>query len=563
MRLPDNTYSPDLQPEPSSFAEHILSVLSDGVIAVDQDSNITFINEAASGLIGWNQHEVIGQPLASVFRLHSTLQQLDAEFLHRLLYRQISIGPITKQQLITKQDTTLLIDYSISPLSKESAVLMFHDISHVQDMNRTLLYQVSYDPLTRLPNRDAIQQTLNQLHNKLASIDGTYSILLCDLDRFKLINDGYGHAVGDEILKILSKKMLQTIRPQDNLGRWGGEEFICLLPNSDIHAAVDIAERLRKSIANATLNVDQRAINTTTSIGIGNYPHDGSSLEEVLRVSDAMLYEAKRTGRNRVRSSLKESGNILSIATQLDEAISDHRIVPAYQPIVDLQSGKRVAEEALARIVTKQGELIEAAHFIEAAVHLQMAHKIDYEITRQTVAHCSHNVLSGKEPIPHFVNISANLLLHPPMVNEILETAKQECIACGDKIGNCKPLVIEITEQELLQDVQKAKRILAPFLDFGLRLAIDDFGSGYTSFHYLADLPVSFLKIEGSLVRRVAQEKRVRSILQGIQNIADDLELITIAEYVEDEATLNVLRDLGVEWGQGYYFGKPALADHS
>jgi diguanylate cyclase (GGDEF)-like protein len=382
-----------------------------------------------------------------------------------------------------------------------------------------------------------------------------------DLDRFKLINDNYGHAAGDVLLQKLARLMYESLRPQDNLGRWGGEEFLCILPNTDLGVAVDIAERMRDMIDKRTIQVNKQHLNTTTSIGVSNYPYDGETPGEVLRAADAMLYEAKRSGRNRVHSSLKQQGSILTIARQLDQAIASDNVVPMFQPIVDLQSGERVAEEALARLHIENDGYLEADKFIEAALHLQIVHKVDHAVIKQTIMHCSQDVQAGRPPIPHFVNISADLLRHPALIEDIFTTAMAQCTACGDRIGTDKPLVIEITEQQLLSDTKEAKRILEPFLDFGLRLAVDDFGSGYSSLHYLSDLPISFLKIEGTLVQRLTTDSKVRAIIHGIQNIASDLGMTTIAEFVQDEATVEILRELGVNWGQGHYFGRPVLPD--
>jgi diguanylate cyclase (GGDEF)-like protein len=551
---------PRIPLEGNSAAEQILSALSDGVIGVDQFGRINFINAVASNLTGWSKAEAYQHPLEQVFSLYGTTHVLEPAFLQRLLKRQVGIGPITKQQLVNKNGISLLIDYSISPLDANSAVLMFHDLSHVQDENRTLLYQLSYDPLTRLPNRDALQQTLKQIHARYERHSGTYSILLLDLDRFKLVNDSHGHAAGDALLKKLASEMTQSLRPYDNMGRWGGEEFLCVLPNTDLQGAIDSAERFRELISQHCVQIEKQQVRTTASIGIANYPQDGEEVSEILRVADAMLYEAKRNGRNRVASSRNQKGNILSIARQLEEAITTENIVPIFQPILDLQTGELRGQEALARLRTNQGTYLEAGKFIEAALHLQMTHKIDHAITTQTIRYCSERVLQGLPPLPHFVNISADLLRHPDLVEDIFSTALCQCQVCGDRIGKQKPLVIEITEQQLLSDVNEAKRILQPFLDFGLRLAVDDFGSGYSSLHYLADLPISFLKIEGSLVKRITHDKKVRAIIKGIQNIADDLELTTIAEYVEDQTTLDALRELGVHWGQGYLFAAPTFA---
>ncbi|MGD8743857.1 MAG: diguanylate cyclase, partial [Granulosicoccaceae bacterium] len=254
----------------NGMAEHILSALSDGVIGVNAQGQITFINQVACNLTGWTQDAAIEQPLESVFALEGSTQSLEPAFLQRILKRQVGIGPITKQQLQNRAGDKLLIDYSITPLDTDSAVIMFHDLSHVQDESRTLLYQVSYDPLTRLPNREATTQTLHQIHNRLSAHNDTYSILMFDLDRFKLINDNYGHAAGDVLLHKLARLMYESLRPQDNLGRWGGEEFLCILPNTDLSVAVDIAERMRDMIDKRTIQVNKQHLNTTTSIGVSN-----------------------------------------------------------------------------------------------------------------------------------------------------------------------------------------------------------------------------------------------------------------------------------------------------
>ncbi len=557
--MPDSLQKSTRENVSPTSAEQLLDILSDGVIGVNRHGRVTFINTAAMKLLGWTHEQAFDQSLETVFRLEKGHQPLDADFLQRILTQKTSLDPITKQLVKNKHDQTLLIDYSVIPLDGENAAVMFHDLSHTEDSNKTLLYQVSYDPLTGLPNRDTIQQTLSQLHNKHHETQKSYTILLMDLDRFKLINDNYGHAIGDLLLKKIAGHLKTVIRKRDNIGRWGGEEFLCILPETRFKTGLEIAEQLRKDIAHFSLETDQREIFTATSIGVANYPQDGDELPQILRVADAALYEAKRAGRNRVFSSKSQPGSILNIATQLENALAEQRVLPAYQPIMDLGSGKQVADEALARIVSADSEPLPANRFIEAAVHLQLVHRIDYEIARQTVMQCSTRVQRGEAPHPHFVNISAELLRHPDLVQGTLDTVLLQCQACDDLLGAEKPLVIEITEQAVLHDVEEAKNILAPFLDFGLRLAIDDFGVGYSSFSYLADLPVSYLKIDGELIVRVAREPKIRSIVKGIQNIANDLGLITIAEYVENEETVKVLRDLGVNWGQGYYFGAPKL----
>lgn len=540
-------------------AEIILGSLSDGVIGVDLEGSVSFINAAACAMTGIKSADAVGKPLSKVFVLDSYAQPLEPAYFKRIVNRQAGVGPITKQQLKVGQHKHILIDYSIIPLDDNSAVIMFHDLSHIEENNRTLLYQVSYDPLTRLPNRDTLQQTLNQTYKRFQVDEGTFSILLLDLDRFKLINDSYGHAAGDKLLKDVAKLMGESLRPQDKIGRWGGEEFICILPESNLADSYIIAERIRKSLEQHNITINDRKLSASTSIGIANYPVDGATTEELLRVADSMLYEAKRDGRNKSFSSLNNKTSVLCIARQLEEAINNNNILPAFQPIVNLADGKIVADEALARIRTPENDLIEASKFIEAALQLELIHRIDHSIIRQTIMACSSKLMESGNSIDHFVNVSADLLRHSDLVQDILDVAITQCGACGDLVGQEKPLIIEITEHQLISDTREVKKILQPLLDFGLRLAVDDFGSGYSSLHYLADLPISFLKIEGELVRRVSNDKRVRAIISGIQTIANDLGMITIAEYVDNEATHNELLELGVQWGQGNYYGKPEL----
>jgi EAL domain-containing protein (putative c-di-GMP-specific phosphodiesterase class I) len=238
--------------------------------------------------------------------------------------------------------------------------------------------------------------------------------------------------------------------------------------------------------------------------------------------------------------------------------LSENRIVPAYQPIVDLATGKVVAEETLARMITPDGQVVEAGRFIAAASQLQLLHRIDQAIVMQAFSHCVVGLQSGMNRLDHFINISADLLRHSELVDEMLQAARKHCSGCGGLIGDVKPMIIEITERELLADIDTARDMLMPFINFGLRLALDDFGSGYSSYQYLADLPIDFLKIDGTLVRRI-NEPKVRAIVQGIQDTANALNITTLAEFVENARTEAILREIGVHWAQGYYYGKPAI----
>jgi diguanylate cyclase (GGDEF)-like protein len=412
--------------------------------------------------------------------------------------------------------------------------------------------------LTNLLNRREMQEVIDRVYASAKRSAKPLSLILFDLDRFKMLNDNYGHDIGDKILIGISEVAKRTLRTSDWLSRWGGEEFLAILPDTDENGAHNIAERLREAVEQFYLELNSQKIKTSASIGIASYPRDGDTPDFLIKAADAALYEAKKTGRNRVVAA-KDKREVYSIAAKLSAALETNKLVPAYQPIVDLKTRKPVAEEALARLIDESGNVIAATEFISAAMELQLTHLIDYQIIKKTMSRCASNIAGGGPNIAHFVNISADLLLHQDLIQDLFAEAQAACISCGVDMGLIKPLVLEITERQLLGDANAVKAKLAPFIDFGMRLAIDDFGSGYSSFQYLADLPVSFLKIEGSLIQQV-KDKRIRQMVKRISDIAKDLQLTTIAEFVEDADTADILCDLEIDWAQGYFFGRPVLA---
>lgn len=541
-------------------AEETFTLHGDGVIGFNKNGNIEFINKAACKLTGWLATEVENQKLELVFQLNNNVPQAsDLELINSVIDSGHIFGPITQHSIKTKNNCNVLVNFSISPLDENTIILMFHPSRlKNEQLSRSLIYQVSHDPLTRLENRESIRQTIARIHKSYHKAGKTYSIFLLNIDRFKLINDCYGHNAGDQLLQLIAERMQVNLRDIDIVGRWGGEEFICIMPDADIITACKIAERLCNDIADQPYIHDSQEIAITASIGVANFPLDGDSPDELFRITDSTLYDAKKNGRNRIHSSQQASGNLYSIGTQLKKALNENRITPVYQPIFELSSGKEVAKEALARIQGEDGQLIEAYTFIDAAVELQLVHRIDYQIIKKMIIRCTENFIDTQTTLPHFVNVSADLLRHPLLVKDIIDFARMKREECGQNKCKEKPIVIEITEQELLGDVDEVKSLLAPFIEFGLPLAIDDFGSGYSSLTYLADLPISYLKFDGALIKRVAYEDRARKIISGIQKMAESLELITIAEHIEDQATLDVLQEIGVSWGQGYFSAKPA-----
>ena len=416
------------------------------------------------------------------------------------------------------------------------------------------------DSLTSLPDRSAMLERVREIQT---GGEGGHRLLLVDIDRLKTVNDYLGYHVGDRVIRDLAQAMQATVPDDVMIARWSGHEFMLLIPPRQAERAAQLANQIRKAASGIRFTPDDDAPHlgtVTVSIGHGALgPGETSRTQprDQLSAINAAVYEAKRTGRDRVvNADQLQQPSVYTTGGALDRAIHEGRIVGASQPIVDLRTGEVVADETLARMITPEGDVIPAGLFIEAASRLQMAHRIDYEIINQTITNCVASL--DQRPMAHFVNISGDFLQHPELMEKIITNAREAC-ACVDDEGRVKPLVLEMTEREVLDDTADACSALQPLIDFGLRLALDDFGSGYSSYRYLLDMPFTFLKIEGALVQNMSQSMRAQKIVQHIQAMASDMGLITVAEFIGDQRTADLLRNMGIDWGQGFHFGRPEI----
>jgi len=536
----------------------IITTIPVPVFYQDTRALILGCNSAFALLVGQSTEQVIG-------RSFSELISPDARDLHQHADEQILRNRKRLKYYVTTHQKGREIHYVVrKDIFKQDdhdvIVGVLIDITQQEEAERRLHHQATHDALTGLTNRHEMQGILKNTDANARRYERPYSILLIDMDRFKMINDNLGHGAGDIVLRTFAEIADNLRRESDTLARWGGEEFIFLLPNTDSFHAANVAERVRSAIDEKTIQIGEQALNITVSIGVASYPEDSDKLEDLLSMADAALFEAKRSGRNRVMFSNKNDSGIFSIGTQMQRALEEGRLKAAYQPIVDLQTRELRAEEALARIILKDGKVSDAEAFIQAASDLQLSHKIDHLITSRAIKrHLTESRI--KDKVQMFVNISADLLRHPELTDDLIRFTGETCRACGITDEDVKPIVIEITEREFLGNIHNAREALDPLIQFGLKIAIDDFGSGYSSFQYLADLPVSYLKIEGTLIKRMRNEPKVKRIIQGIRDVAKDLELITIAEHIEDEETAQALTELGIDWGQGFLFGRAEIED--
>ncbi|MDO9226716.1 MAG: bifunctional diguanylate cyclase/phosphodiesterase [Pseudomonadota bacterium] len=415
------------------------------------------------------------------------------------------------------------------------------------------------DGLTGLLNRRAAEVRLDEELARARRHNEGYALALLDLDHFKSVNDRYGHAVGDEVLKVVARRIEAGLREDDWVARWGGEEFLVFLRNADMREAVFVLERLAAQVKATPVSTGAGAVQLTLSAGIGLPTNEDRSFHHAVEIADTCLYRAKANGRDRVEA--QDGGGVLWPAQIIKRALRDERVVMATQPIVDLSTGVVVADEALARVRLPDGRLLPAVDFIEAAEGLGLMPEIDRIVCGAAMSRCAGKLEGGtiSPDFIHFVNLSPQFLARRDLVEEMLAGAMSYCQTCGVEFGPIKPVVFEITERQFLRNLDTLEADLKPLLDFGFRLALDDFGSGYSSFLYLARLPISFLKIEGWMIANMRRERKIRAIVESLARFARQEGIITVAECIEDAETAHILREMGVDLGQGWHFGRPEV----
>ncbi len=430
-----------------------------------------------------------------------------------------------------------------------------------QSAQKDLLQRIALtDPLTGLANRRAAEERLQKEKMRVPGDGQGFALALVDLDHFKMVNDRYGHAVGDEVLKIMARRFEAGLRENDWVARWGGEEFLFVLHDSSTQNAIATLERLANMTRSTPVQTAVGSIALSFSAGVAAFDQNDGEILPMLEEIDMALYRAKAEGRDQVqvaavRTSFPWNGALLR------QTLAEKRVRYASQAIVDLQSGATVADESLARIETATGEIVEANDFVDMAEGLGLIAEVDRQMIRNVMQHCAVSINEGgPADFAHFVNISPQFLARRDLVEEMLENAMNYCQSCSPMLGPVKPIVLELTERQRIVSLEKLRADLQPFIDFGFRLALDDFGSGYSSYLYLAHLPVSFLKIEGWLVSHMRQDRKVAGIVESLANFARKEEMLTVAEHVEDAETARMLADMGIDYGQGWHFGHPQLA---
>ena len=412
------------------------------------------------------------------------------------------------------------------------------------------------DPMTGLYNRRKFEEFLSYEIIRATRHQRGFSVIMVDLDNFKYINDTFGHPIGDLVLKELTAMLAQGLRKGDVLSRLGGDEFALILPETEAENGFYVANKLYSSLADRVFELPVGKIRCTASFSLVSFPEDGRTAEEIYTAMDVVLYKAKMQGKNQVMTAGSLEDRTMTTTFKqgdfLRNALREDRIEAFLQPIVDVRSKEVIAFEVLVRI--RDGELmVPAGEFIEAAEELGMAKELDREVFRKGLAH--YATVSAKHPRARlFFNLFPRSFNDLAWVRGIPELARNAGVPC-DK------LVLEITEREALPNLTQVRAALEELRASKISVALDDFGSGFSSFLYLKYLSIDYVKIEGSFVRNMVADERDRIIVEQINSMAHRFGLKTVAEFVEDAETAKMLVEIGVDYAQGYYFGRPALPD--
>ena len=414
-----------------------------------------------------------------------------------------------------------------------------------------------FDVLTGLPNRVLLDERLKYAISMAKRSNQHIALLFIDLDRFKDINDTLGHSVGDAVLVQLAKRLQQVLREQDVVSRLGGDEFIVMLPDTEVNGVSQVVQKLLDVVAQP-YQVEEYDLNLTASVGIAMYPEDGEHLEALSRSADTAMYRAKQDGRNCFRFFTSEmqarSARNLRMVNDLRHALERGQLHIVFQPQLSVSGDILIGAEALLRWQHPELGAVTPAEFIPVAEDSGMILPIGEWVMRQAVRQLKAWMADGMQPIIMAVNLSAVQFRHanlPDMVTRILE----------EEDLPPEYLELELTEGVAMNDPQSAIAVMDNLHERGIRMSIDDFGTGYSSLSYLKKFKVYKLKIDQSFVRDISTDPEDKAIVRTVINIAKSLGLKTIAEGVETAGQLAYLREQGCDEVQGYYFSRPLSAE--
>ena len=538
----------------------LLNHSSDVMMVLDEKGVIQVVRGAVDRVLGREPEELIKHPLVTF--VHSNDRELLEAKLAQLIHNNDPLISFTFRILERTGNWRSLEAVASNLLSLPSVkgiILNTRDVTERTELEDQLRHQAFHDPLTGLANRALLRDRLEHAIARNLRANHPIKLVLIDLDDFKTVNDSLGHAAGDELLRVVAERLLECLRSADTAARLGGDEFAVLLEDGGNDTTTDgIVRRLMRGIERPISLGDSRLV-VRASVGVAT-AEVGASAEDILRRADVAMYQAKSRGKGQIASFDVSMEHLaterLRLHAELTRALERDEFFLHYQPIVEMATGALVGVEALVRWQHPERGLIPPLEFIPAAEETGMIVGLSRYVFAEAFAqaHAWHQAHPGHAGLAMSVNVSARHLQTEGFMHDIE--------AALDRTGlNPHTLILELTEGALLADLHYAINRLTAIRETGIRVALDDFGTGYSSLGYLRDLPVDIIKIDRSFIIDLGVKPEQTELVRAIQTMGRSLRLETVAEGVEDEHQVELLRSLNVERAQGYFYSRPVTAE--
>ncbi len=543
-------------------AQVTLNSIGEGVITTDRNSIIQFMNPIAEQLVGVSTQQALGKQLSEVFNVVDEKSgspipdpaQLCIEKQHIISHDQ----PIL---LLNQAKREFFIKNTTAPIYNQDrqitgTVLVFVDITEARQLSQQLSYQASHDPLTGLVNRREFENRVKRVLKTAKSTSTYHALCYMDLDQFKIINDTCGHMAGDELLRQLTGLLKHMLRDRDTLARLGGDEFGVLIEHCSLKQAEQICENLCKAVDRFRFRWENKNFALGISIGLVAITKQASSLEQLLIDADSACYVAKSSGRGRVHvyhendETLAKRFGEMQWATQINNSLDENRFRLFWQPIYCLESKQNTHCEILLRMNNEQNQLVLPGHFFPAAERYNLATNIDQWVVCKAFSWIA-SLPEQHNSIQQFgINLSGHSLSEPTFLDFVVDEIKTKHI-------ETHKICFEITETAVIENLSSAVQAITQLKSLGCQFALDDFGSGLSSFAYLKQLPIDYLKIDGFFVKGMSEDPIDLEMVRSIHKIGKVMGKQTIAECVENNRAMEQLQSIGVDFVQGYYVGKP------
>ncbi len=544
------------------LAQVTLQSIGDAVITTDAEANIKYFNPVAEHLTGWTVEEAKGKPLSEVFVIiNEVSRKPSANPITQALLEGNVMGLANHTILITRDGKEYAIEDSAAPIRDRQglvigAVIVFHDVTASRYLAKQLSWEASHDALTSLINRRKFEQVLVEAIASVQNSHQQHAICYLDLDQFKVINDTAGHIAGDELLRQVTALLQTAIRANDTLARLGGDEFGLLLTQCPIAQAAIIAESIRDLVYKFRFVWNNKTFAIGVSIGVVAIDQTSQNLIQVMGEADAACYAAKAKGRNCVHVYTLNDAELIKqrgerqVIFAISEALEANRFRLYYQKIVAIapkQSGEHY--EILLRMLSEKGEIFCPNRFIPAAERYGLITEIDRWVITSFFSNY-HNLENQQVETFYAINLSGASICNNRFLSFLIEQFSLYPVPP-------KNICFEITETAVITNFDQARHFISALKKLGCRFALDDFGSGLSSFAYLINLPVDYLKIDGAFVKNISDDLVSQAIVQAFNQIAHAMNFKTIAEFVEDEMILKKLQEIGVDYAQGYAIAYP------